>query len=403
MVSAPLKATAGPADGAPGPIISSSRHIILKALLGALALTALAGVMAVVASSDVVWRVFFTGLTAAIASVLILGVSPMLDVPSARSAGLAVTAGATVEFILFVTLIWELHRPLPGDESEILATAGVVALAAPATMGFLRMLNAPATRIAAVTGLAVVAAAGVTALVAVWWQGTGASWTSSTASNLWATAWAVCVLGLLAVSALVGAGSDRRRWRWAGVAAAVAALLIAVVDIWEPAVRLEELLAPLIAAASWVALANLLVRVGVPPAQGWLRLATLAAAGVTACLWVLVAWDVLDDDLAVRASASSTIPTGCGVLGLVIMARLHRRIDTAELPRELRQITLYCPRCAKKQTLPLGAAACAACNLKIEVRAGQPACTQCGYVLYGPAAQRCPECGTPVARPAEAA
>ena len=38
--------------------------------------------------------------------------------------------------------------------------------------------------------------------------------------------------------------------------------------------------------------------------------------------------------------------------------------------------------------------------MKIEVKAEQPVCAQCGYLLYGGTADRCPECGTPVTTPA---
>ncbi len=384
--------------------VTSAGRPILKAMLGALALTALAGATAVVVSNEFTWRIFWTGLTGAFTCLLILGASRRVDEPRTRFAALAAMVGATAEFILFLILIWEMHRLLPGDESEILGTAGMVAVAALGSVVFLRMLGSPVSRIAAQTGLAVTAAACATGLLATWWpRGWSGYPFGDIVEDLWVTALAIGGLGLLAVPSLVGVGTDRRHWRSVGVAAAVIALVVAEAAVWGDSAHSEILLAPLIATAAWVALANCALRLELTQGQRWLRVATLVAAGATASLWVYVVWNGFDDDFAMRASSGCSIPTVCRALGLCIIARLNRRVDTAELPRELRQITLYCPRCSKKQTLPLGAAACAACGLKLETKAEQPACHQCGYVLYGPAAQRCPECGTSAAKPAEAA
>ena len=90
-------------------------------------------------------------------------------------------------------------------------------------------------------------------------------------------------------------------------------------------------------------------------------------------------------------------------MALGVLARLNRKVDTLDLPAELRNITLYCPLCNKKQTLPLGASACGACGIKLDIKAEQPACRECGYLLYGETADRCPECGTAVVQHAAAA
>ncbi len=56
----------------------------------------------------------------------------------------------------------------------------------------------------------------------------------------------------------------------------------------------------------------------------------------------------------------------------------------------------------RKQTIELGGSACKACGLRIEVRAEEPRCRQCGYLLYRLTSDTCPECGTPIHRDAPA-
>ena len=125
-----------------------------------------------------------------------------------------------------------------------------------------------------------------------------------------------------------------------------------------------------------------------------LRLATLISGGLAATLWMALVWG-LDEDLGVRTAAACSILTACGIMALGLLSRFNRKLDAQALPTEFRNITLFCPRCSKKQTLPLGASACGACGIKLEIKAEQPSCRECGYLLYGEAT-RCPECGTPV-------
>jgi DNA-directed RNA polymerase subunit RPC12/RpoP len=375
------------------------------ALLGALAVTAVAGVIGVVSSEETMWRIGGTGFAAAVASLLMLRMATLLDQPATRSAGLAGAIGITIEFMLVVILTWDLSGAFPGDATEILGTAGMVGVAMVGSMAFLRLLGKPATRVASIVGLAVTATACGTGMLAVWWppgtMNSSAFW--DLVGALWGTAATVGGLGLLAVAALVGVGADRRHWRWAGVAGAAVALVLALLDIWSHAAHYEDVLAFLVAMSVWVGLAIPLLRIEVPAGQRWLRTATLVGGAATVGLWVIAVLIDFSNDTWIRAGACCAIPTACGMLAIAIIARLRRRVDTAELPRELRTITLFCPRCSRKQTQPLGAAACAACGLRIEVKAEQPACSQCGYLLYGTDAARCPECGTPVVVPARAA
>jgi hypothetical protein len=387
--------------------MSDWRKHILKAMLGALAITALAAVAAVAFSNDAMWRIAGTTFTGAITTLLVLRLSSMVDEPRTRWAGMVGTFGLLAEFVLLVVLIWEAHTWLPGgwDESEILGTAGILLLAITAAMAFLKMLHSADTRVAGGAGLVITVASFLLALVAVWLPQGGMTRSTfhDTAWGLWGTAGTLAGVGLLSVAALVGVGGgDRRRWRWAGVASSVVAGCLAVADIWAERLRNEDLLALFVAIAFWVALANPLLHIELKREHRWLRAATLVAGGLAVSLWAMLVWG-FEEEVTARAAAACSILAACGAMALSVLARLNRRVSAQDLPRELRIITLFCPLCRKKQTLPLGAAACGACGLKIEVKAEQPTCGQCGYLLYGVTSDRCPECGTPVGKPAAAA
>jgi hypothetical protein len=75
---------------------------------------------------------------------------------------------------------------------------------------------------------------------------------------------------------------------------------------------------------------------------------------------------------------------------------LNRNIDYESFSTAPVQITVICPRCRKKHTLPLGQTACPTCELRIHTRIEEPRCPNCGYLLYGLKSDRCPECGTQV-------
>ena len=104
------------------------RQHILKAMLGALALTALSAVAAVAFSNSAMWRIAGTTMTGAVVTLIMLRLTTMVDQTRTRWAGIVGTFGVLWVFLLVVGLIWEAHRWLPGgwDESELLGTAGIL-------------------------------------------------------------------------------------------------------------------------------------------------------------------------------------------------------------------------------------------------------------------------------------
>ena len=86
----------------------------------------------------------------------------------------------------------------------------------------------------------------------------------------------------------------------------------------------------------------------------------------------------------------------CGTLALLVLARINRKVDVEPGSADLGEIPLVCPRCRKKQSLPVGNSICASCDLRISIREEEPRCAKCDYLLRGLMSDRCPECGTPI-------
>jgi ribosomal protein L37E len=80
-------------------------------------------------------------------------------------------------------------------------------------------------------------------------------------------------------------------------------------------------------------------------------------------------------------------------MAMVVLIAFNRRTELPARAAGLVEMTAVCPRCRRKQQLPIGDAACSACGLKISIRIEEPCCPECGYLLYQLTSDRCPECG----------
>ena len=106
--------------------------------------------------------------------------------------------------------------------------------------------------------------------------------------------------------------------------------------------------------------------------------------------------DVIDGESAQVILFAGCLGTAIGGAALPYVAwrfPAHRMMISAPAADEPLALTVHCPRCATAQALSPGHAECRACGLRINVRIEQPACPQCGFLLYGRAAPACPECG----------
>lgn len=378
-----------------------SRERLIRILLWSLAIAAASGVLAVfLTDREYILRVTAMGFVTAACAGLLLPLSKMADAPRTRAAGMLGMTLCVVEFLLSVALIWSVFGWRSLDE-QLALTMAFLAYAGVPGMAFILLRTAPGGSVAGRTGAALAAVTLAVFLIAIWMKrGLSGLGADTVQAHLWESGFALSATGALAALALIGIGApgDRRHWRFLGVAACAAALLMLLYAIW---IRSSPDIAPLVcvfSVAIFVTYANLAMLVPLGGGQVWIRYATLAAGGATA---LFIDLDAIfqpgaDDVYGFRRFATGAgIVTASGTLALLVLARLHRRPDY-EPGRDgpLRRITVDCPRCRRKQSLAIGDARCEGCGLRIHTRIELPLCPACGHDTATLAGDRCPECGT---------
>lgn len=391
----------------------NERTIFLRLMLWSLGLAAVGGVFVVLTQrTGLAWRTVGTGLLSAVACALLIPASLMGDRKKTRAAGLLGMGTVVLDYVLVLAIIWEVPRRLTlgGLADEILGTAGLLAIGAAVVMIWLRLLHERSWVIASQLGMGFTVGGLGAFLVQLWspynFWGKNYAWVE--------TGWAILACGLLAMLASVGLGAEvRRPWRALGVAASAVALAMWTFEVWVG--RGSDLgfavFTGCLCCAAVVAHANMVLYAPGGSSDKWVRMATIAAALLTACLIEAVvvkhrffagpwqpnlgrgpfAWDFLE-----RLSTATGIVAGCGTLAVAVLARVHRGVDTEGIAAGFTELTIICPRCRKKQLLGVGDSACSDCKLRISIRVEEPRCITCGYLLYKLTSDRCPECGTPI-------
>lgn len=366
-------------------------------MLWSLALAAVCGAVAIlVAEKEVVWRVVGTAIATAVASALMMATSLLMDHDKSRSAGTLGMVAVVVEYLLVLSLIWELGNYLSwviSLEDRLGFTILFIALTVLPAMLFLRLLPEPVMRVAMRVGLCLCGLVFLMLETACWGQ--QHLWRSG---KMWASAAAVAGFGTLAVATLVGAGTDRRHWRYLGTLAAIAACAIVLFAIWHDLNEDSGLVTVVTSLAAVIAHANLIMFCPLRQEQRWVRHSTIACGILTAiCVDINATWFAgQPSDLLLRLAGACGFIAGCGTLALAILARLNRGVGQKAILSEIKELTLICPGCGKKQTVAVGDSQCLACNLRFAIRVEEPRCISCGYLLYMLKSDTCPECGTSI-------
>ncbi|HEX8521619.1 MAG TPA: hypothetical protein VF669_05125, partial [Tepidisphaeraceae bacterium] len=214
------------------------------------------------------------------------------------------------------------------------------------------------------------------------------------------TATIVGTIGTLAVLCLMGIGTDRRHWRWVGIA--LAGVIAGFMLYHEFVLRRGDIsrwVAALIPIATVVAHANVVCLIPLGEKQRWIRWLTIAASAATGAMVVVILLADkfhYDEAVFVRYSGATGIVAGCGTLALIVLGRLNVRKEAPpEGLKKIDTISLVCPFCQKTQALPMGRSRCSQCGLvmHVKVEVEEPKCAKCGYSLMLLKSARCPECG----------
>ncbi len=111
---------------------------------------------------------------------------------------------------------------------------------------------------------------------------------------------------------------------------------------------------------------------------------------------IILIYNLENNDIFARLIGAISIATACATSAVGVLARINRGVDAEPGAFEMVNVSMSCPRCQKKQTLPLGDSRCGGCDLRIHIRVEEPRCTECGYLLYKLTSESCPECGTAI-------
>lgn len=384
------------------------RRLLLQVMLWSLGIGAAVGATAVLfTSSTAVWRIVGTSFTTALAALLMLAAAVMSHKPKLRAAGLLAMTFVLVEYFGALLLIWDLSWMLfgVGRNEPIALTMLMLAPVMLVAIPMLRATQIGQTRRAGQVGVIFCAIEAVLLLIAIWGSNlSNALWHGK--DEWYATAGAFAVFAIMAIASLVGtAGGWRRMLRWSGVLAAAICLAVTLVIVWKDLRGSGGGYAVLVSVAAWLAYANAMLAIPLPRGQEWLRAVTLLAAAMTALAFDVAITNERDalGDWAQRLGASTGILAGCGTLAIAVLFTLNRRADVStDVLWVLKEITVICPVCRKKQDVPLGDSACAGCGLMLQLRVEPPRCASCGYILLMNKSKQCPECGASAQAPAMA-
>ena len=344
------------------------RKVLLRIVFWALGLAACFGAAGVIFAGDErVWRIVGTCAATAAGAFLLLAASRQLDQETTWLPGVMAIALIVTEYLATLGMIWKFFGN--AQEPAAFTMLFLVATTVPAIV-FSGMLKRADSALSARVGL--LASVVVFGLLMV---GTWGGWLREVQAERWdSVGLSLGIFAALAVVCLIGSGTDRRHWRWLGVAAAGTAFAISVYAIIRDIHEASAFFVCVVSVAAVVAHANAMAWCPLKPAQRWLLWGTIGAGIATGGFvdWARITTPWQEEMLA-RLAGAAAIIAGCGTLALLILAKINQRIvPVAAALADLREITLTCPRCRAKQTIAIGSGECGACGLVIQVRVQEP-------------------------------
>jgi hypothetical protein len=344
------------------------RKVLLRVVFWALGLVACFGAAGVIfAGHETLWRIVGTCAATALGSFLMLAASRPLDQETTWLPGVMAVSLIVTEYLATLGLIWHLFRRA---EEPAAQTMFFLAATAVAAIGFTAIIKQAHGALSARIGLFTSAAVFVLLMVGTW-----GGWLGAVREERWhSLGLSLAVFAVLAVVCLIGSGTDRRHWRWLGVAAAGAAFAISAYAIIRDIHETSAFFVCVVSVAAVVAHANAMAWCPLKPAQWWLLWGTIGAGIATGGFvdWARITspWQ---EEMLGRLAGATAIIAGCGTLALLILARINQRtVPVTATLTDLREITLTCPRCRARQTIAIGSGKCGACGLVIQVRVQEP-------------------------------
>ncbi|MFG0329345.1 MAG: zinc ribbon domain-containing protein [Phycisphaerales bacterium] len=357
------------------------RRIILRILLASLGAAAAMGVLAVlIPQFDIADRAAWTGVLTALLAGVAMGMTKFMDRDATRVAGLTGVAVVIVEFLLWLAYIW-LEPVLRWQLSQpIVAMAGFMIPLGGGVIGAVALLRWKFSRVAGIVGCASAAAAIIALVSASWYEVviTNSRW--QTEMSLWSTGWSIASAGLLATAALVGLFGGERQWlNIIGAVASAVALLVSLVAIWDDAT--DTIVVAAWSLAAFAAYMNLALLAPLREGQSWVRFGSIAAAAVCAVSFVIMMYhDEFGDQ------SNDFLERLSAASGIVSACGAMALLVLMALNRRANAGFLAEGESAVELTCPR-------CKLSQELPNGDSACRSCGLRFHIRVEEpRCPEC-----------
>lgn len=355
---------------------------MLAALAGA-AVLAVIGVLS--PAHDLSWRFIGACVAATVASCALLAACKFLESEKTRYTALAAMIVIIGEFVLALTAMTIGYGRSSEERGLLVVLFPVCAVPG---VGFFHAAQRPGGRYAGVAGIAIIAAAllffGLADLASF----------ASGSEPLWGFGWGLWFLAILVSASLAGIGINRHHWRWIGVGAALVAFALAMYEAlwaWNSKPGQAFLIATTVAIV--VAHANVIMLFNLRREHRWLRWLTIAAAMFSVLLINVLGLKDLDDLSMGRVALAAGMCAACGTVAVAILAAFNRKMPNVQRVTELKEVSIACPMCGKKQTIATGQSRCAECGLQIAIELTTPRCPKCDYSLLMLKSDRCPECG----------
>jgi hypothetical protein len=372
----------------------------MRAMVIGLGVAAVTGGLAIFTRAGwMVGRIAGTAAVLVVAVAFCLTVIGKLENPkTTRSASIALWIIAFSTFA-FLVPIWAPMLGLRKTE-ELWLSAIFIAVAGGVSALMIQALVEPWSRLAGAVGLLMTAVTFVTAMMAAW------SNRHASQEQIGATAaWIGCMMPVICMC-LVGAFTDRRYWRWVGVIAGLAAMILALRRTWvtpatgyyqEPSAIIQ-----LVTVAALTAHTIIIDRVPLNPNRRWVALAAMACALFVAILMSIITWQnegwerSNGDDVLPRALMAAAFVGACATIAVPAVYGMERRksvLQSGAPRKEITAMSLTCPHCKAAQESPVGTSRCIKCGLMISLAFAEPKCEGCGYSLLDIQGELCPECG----------
>ena len=374
------------------------RKILLRITLWSLIVAAAVGAAAALFYQQAVaWRVIGTAISTSFTAAILIPLFMLVDKPRSRASGFVGVAALLAIYVLVTMMIWELCAAFGGrwsGEEECLCTIGSILATAPPAMLYLFGIHTVIGRIAGFVGTVLTAFVFVCLVLLSW-----APYGTRDVLKPDMLAGVLSAAGAAATAALVGVGTDRRHWRWIGVAMAAIGAGVVIYAEYHGIHESNGTIEVIFSIAIVIAHANLAEICPLIGSQRIFGRVTILFAAITFVFLDIIAIRHLEDSTGMffRAAAATGIIASFCSLAMIVLAFINRKVEAVRIAFDsVKQFTLICPVCGTKQTLPVGESRCCKCRLVIRVQFEEPHCPKCNYVLLMLPSDRCPECGEPI-------